>query len=86
MLERVEKWLMLLQEFDINVVNQKLVKGHAIADLIAEFPQNQEVVVHKEFLNIFQEEAWCQWHDELIMDISGVRLIKFPSQITTFAS
>lgn len=50
---RVTKWLILLQDFDINVVKKKLVKGQAIIDLIAEFSQNEDVVVHEEFLYIF---------------------------------
>lgn len=62
---RFVKGLMLLQEFDINVVKKKFVKGQAIVDLIAYFPQGGKEVVHKEFPNIFEEEPWCQRLDDL---------------------
>ena len=42
---------MLLQEFDINVVKKTSVKGQAITNLIANFPQYGEVVIHEEFLD-----------------------------------
>lgn len=35
---RLAKWLILLQEFDINVVKQKSIKGQAIVDLIVDLP------------------------------------------------
>jgi len=57
---RVAKWLMLLQEFDINVVKQKSMKGQASADLIAEFPRNDGTVVHKEFPNEYDEDSRSQ--------------------------
>ena len=47
---------MLLQEFDINVVKQRSIKGQAIVDLIADFPQEGEEVIHKEFLDILKED------------------------------
>ena len=35
----------------MNVVKQKFVKGQAIIDLIVDFPQEGEEVIHEEFLD-----------------------------------
>ena len=57
---------MLLQEFYINVVKQKFIKGQTIAYLIADFPHASEEVIHEEFLDIFYERTMAptaQLHD-----------------------
>lgn len=47
LLGRFVKWLMLLQEFNINVVKQKSIKGQEIIDMIANFPQEGKDIIHK---------------------------------------
>lgn len=51
---------MLLQEFDINLVKKKYIKGQSIADLIANFSQDGDSVLHKEFLDEFQGNSHHQ--------------------------
>lgn len=36
------------------------IKGHDITDLIVELPQNDEVVVHEEFLDEYQDDPHNQ--------------------------
>lgn len=59
-------WLMLLQEFDINVVNKKSIKDQVITNLIIDFPQDGEEVIHEEFINIFLEEPHYQQPKDLL--------------------
>lgn len=58
----------LLQEFDINVVKKKSIKGYVIEDLIADFPWEGEEVIHEEFPDIFYEEPYHQWPKDLSKD------------------
>lgn len=55
---------MLLQEFGVNVVKQKSIKGQAIPYLIFEFPKNGEAAFHEEFL------------DEYVNDLDHYRYVK----------
>ena len=45
----LEKWVMILSEFDIEYVEQKAIKGQAIADQLAEAPITNHQPLHIDF-------------------------------------
>ena len=47
----LEKWVMILSEFDIEYIERKAIKGQAIADQLAEAPITDHEPVNIEFLD-----------------------------------
>ena len=54
---RIAKWLLLLGEFDISVVQPKAIKSQALSDLLAHFPSQHEEDLHYSLPNEFHEEV-----------------------------
>jgi len=46
---RSTKWVMLLQEFDLNFVKQKSIKGQVVTYFIVEFPMEDSKKLREEF-------------------------------------
>lgn len=59
---------MLLQDFDVNVVKQNSIKGQAITNLIVEFPQNDEAIIHEEFPNKYESDLHHRRHIDFMED------------------
>ena len=57
LLGRIAKWLLLLGEFDIAVVQPKAIKSQALSDLLAHFPSQYEEVIPNSIPGEFHEEA-----------------------------
>ena len=49
---RLEKWVIILNEFDIKYVDQKSIKGQAIEDQLAYAPILVEQQIHVELLDV----------------------------------
>ena len=47
---RITQWLVLLSQYDIGLRTPKTVKSHAIADLLAQFPREEESSLSEEIL------------------------------------
>ena len=46
---RSTKWIMLLQEFNLKFVKQKLAKGQVVIDFVAKFPIEDSTELREEF-------------------------------------
>ena len=71
---RIARWQVLLSEFDIVYVTQKVIKGSALADYLAQQPLNNYQLMHPEFMDedimaLFEEkldedrDKWTVWFD-----------------------
>ncbi|EOY03309.1 H0502G05.11 protein [Theobroma cacao] len=69
---RVAKWLLLLGEFDVSVVQPKAIKSQALSDLLAYFPSQFEEIIpdaipvefHEEVCTVNIEEGeWSLYFD-----------------------
>ena len=54
---RIAKWLLLLGEFDIAVVQPKAIKSQVLSDLLAHFPSQYEEIIPNSILCEFHEKA-----------------------------
>jgi len=73
---RIDRWQVLLSEFNIVYVTQKEIKGSALADYLAHQPINDYQPMHPEFpdediMTLFEEEVededrdkWIMWFDD----------------------
>ncbi|XP_014632486.1 uncharacterized protein [Glycine max] len=73
---RIARWQVLLSEFDIVYVTQKVIKGSALADYLAQQPINDYQPMHPEFPNedimtLFEEEVKDEDRDKWIMWFDG---------------
>ena len=59
----MEKWVMMLGEFDINYVDRKAIKGQAIVDQLVEAPIEDDHPMLIEFPNeaIFNMDIANEW-------------------------
>ena len=48
---RIAQWLVLLSQYDIDLRTPKAVKSQAIADLLAQFPREEESSLSEEILS-----------------------------------
>jgi len=69
---RIARWQVLLSEFDIVYVTQKVIKGSALAHYLAQQPLNGYYPMHLEFLNedimaLFKEKLEDKDRDKWIM-------------------
>ena len=48
---RLAKWMMILSKFYIQYVEQKSIKGQAIANQLAKFPIIDDAILHIDFLD-----------------------------------
>ena len=58
--KRIARWQVLLSEFDIVYVTQKVIKGSALVDYLAQQPLNDYQPMHSEFpdediMTLFEE-------------------------------
>ncbi len=64
---RLEKWMIILSEFDVEYVERKAIKGQAIVDQLAEFPLKNDVSMQIEFLDCsimhMTERTWKMFFD-----------------------
>eukprot|EP01018_Ginkgo_biloba_P004487 Gb_07880 [translate_table: standard] len=60
---RMEKWVMLLSEFDIEYVNQKAIKGQVLVDHLAEAPlsENHPLSIGFSYESILSLEESSEW-------------------------
>ena len=63
----LDKWMMILSEFDIQYVERKAIKGQAIADQLADFPLEDTIPIQAEFPNAsimyVTERVWKLFFD-----------------------
>lgn len=64
---RIEKWVMILSEFDIEYVDRKEIKGQVIADHLAENPLTSTQTIQVEFPNFaivnIEVKTWKLYFD-----------------------
>nr|VVW55272.1 unnamed protein product [Nymphaea colorata] len=65
---RIAKWQVLLMQYDLEYVSQKSIKGQAIADQLADFPQYEEIRTNDEFsyehvLRLETVSTWKMYFD-----------------------
>ena len=75
--ERIARWQVLLSEFDIVYVTQKVIKGSALVDYLAQQPLNDYQPMHLEFpdediMALFEEEVKDEDRDKWIVWFDGV--------------
>ena len=60
---RISQWLLKLSQYDLKAGTPKAVKGQAIADLLAQFPTEEEFTLDNEVLGevAMAEEVREQW-------------------------
>lgn len=46
---RLEKWVMILSEFDIQYIDKKAIKGQVITDQLVEAPLQDDHPIHVDF-------------------------------------
>ena len=73
---RIARWQVLLSEFDIVYVTQKVVKGSALADYLAQQPIDDYQPMHPEFpdediMALFDQEGEVEDKDKWTMSFDG---------------
>ena len=74
---KYNKWIVILQEFDLNFVSAKLKKSLIFAELISYFPNLDEEEVHEDSLideHIFLISTMHPWYGDIIVDLQTLKV------------
>ncbi|XP_008222339.1 PREDICTED: uncharacterized protein LOC103322224 [Prunus mume] len=93
---RLARWLLQLSDFDITCTTPKAIKGQAMIDMLALFPEVEESILYKEALGELrkmvvvatEEELWTLYFDGSSTSKgggAGVMLINPEAQATTLS-
>ncbi|CAL8089328.1 unnamed protein product [Prunus armeniaca] len=93
---RLARWLLQLSEFDITCTTPKGIKGQAVIDMLALFPEIEESTLSKEVLGelpeivdaVMEEEPWILYFDGSSTSKgggAGVVLINLDGHATTLS-
>ena len=78
---RIAKWLVLLSQYDIGLRTLKTVKSQAIADLLAQFPREEESSLSEEIpgevavTNVLGKKWTMRFNESAITTSNGVRVV-----------
>ena len=79
---KYNKWIVILQEFDLEFVSEKLKKSLIFVELISNFPNLDEEEVYKDSFvdeNIFLISTMDPWFGDIIMYL---QTLKFPTHLS----
>jgi hypothetical protein len=79
---KYNKWIVTLQEFDLDFASAKSKKSIVFADLISNFPQLDEDIIHVDsFLDehIFLVSLYDPWYGGIILYL---QTLKFPQHLS----
>ena len=76
------KWIVILQEFDLEFRSAKVKKSLVFAELLSDFPQNSEYISYNESLvddHLFLIASSDLWYGTIIVYLQTT---KFPSDVS----
>ena len=79
---KYNKWIVILQEFDLEFVSAKLKKSLIFAELISDFPSKaEELVCEDTFIdeNIFLISTLDPWYGDIIIYL---QILKVPTHLS----
>ena len=75
--EKYNKWIVILQEFDLEFVSAKSKKSLIFAKLMSDFPSLDKVEVHEDSFvdeNIFLISTVDPWYGDLIIYLQTLKV------------
>ena len=78
---KYNRWIVILQEFDLEFMSTKSKKSLVFAELISELPYGDEIVYDESFLdeNLFLISPQDPWYGDIIMHLQTAN---FPSSFS----
>ena len=79
---KYNKWIVILQEFDLNFASTKSKKSLVFAELISDFPRLDEDVIHVDSFtdeHIFLVSLSDSWYVDIVLYL---QTLKFPHHIS----
>ena len=79
---KYNKWIVIFQEFDLKFVSTKSKKSLVFAELISDFPSEEEEEVYEDtFVNehIFLISTLDPWYGDIIVYL---QILKFPTHLS----